>query len=178
MVNKGQQKDKPSLSPSSKSWDPKTATQSYGTVVFSFSCYGTDNIKETHGFGIQWKKLFFGHATSIHRQKRVFYCTWLPSSGQVLQLFVQVPPNGPLNITCQKTRSPKKILTKYTKLVFTLFSARFQALQLIPNVFIEDCHSWTKPPDGGIGINQVDQLTHQVDDVTTDQLMTTPYRLY
>ena len=54
------------------------------------------------------KETFFGHATSIHRQKRVFYCTWLPSSGQVLQLFVQVPPNGPLNITCQKTRSPKK----------------------------------------------------------------------
>ena len=24
-------------------------------------------------------------------------------------------------------------------------------------------------------VNQVDQLTHQVDDVTTDQLMTTPY---
>ena len=63
------------------------------------------------------KETFFGHATSIHRQKRVFYCTWLPSSGQVLQLFVQVPPNGPLNITCQKTRSPKKILTIYTKLV-------------------------------------------------------------
>ena len=62
------------------------------------------------------KETFFGHATSIHRQKRVFYCTWLPSSGQVLQLFVQVPPNGPLNITCQKTRSPKKILTIYTKL--------------------------------------------------------------
>ena len=32
--------------------------------------------------------------------------------------------------------------------------------------------------DGGIGIsNQVEQLTHQVNDVTTDQLMTTPYRL-
>ena len=29
---------------------------------------------------------------------------------------------------------------------------------------------------GGIDIsNQVEQLTHQVDDVTTDQLMTTPY---
>ena len=26
-------------------------------------------------------------------------------------------------------------------------------------------------------VNQVDQLTHQVDDVTTDQLMTTPYKL-
>ena len=26
-------------------------------------------------------------------------------------------------------------------------------------------------------VNQVDQLTHQVDDVTTDQLMTTPYNL-
>ena len=25
-------------------------------------------------------------------------------------------------------------------------------------------------------VNQVDQLTYQVDDVTTDQLMTTPYR--
>ena len=25
-------------------------------------------------------------------------------------------------------------------------------------------------------VNQVDQLTHQVDDVTTDPLMTTPYR--
>ena len=24
-------------------------------------------------------------------------------------------------------------------------------------------------------VNQVEQLTHQVDDVTTDQLMTTPY---
>ena len=24
-------------------------------------------------------------------------------------------------------------------------------------------------------VNQIDQLTHQVDDVTTDQLMTTPY---
>ena len=87
------------------------------------------------------RNFFWPCYSSIHRQKRVFYCTWLPSSGQVLQLFVQVPPNGPLNITCQKTRSPKKILTKYTKLVFTLFSARFQAFQLIPNVFIEDCHS-------------------------------------
>ena len=24
-------------------------------------------------------------------------------------------------------------------------------------------------------LNQVDQMTHQIDDVTTDQLMTTPY---
>ena len=27
-------------------------------------------------------------------------------------------------------------------------------------------------------VNQVDQLTHQVDDVTTDQLMTTPYMVW
>ena len=59
------------------------------------------------------------------------------------------------------------------------------------------CNSWTKPPGGrtvckrgwsGVAaesaelaelalVNQVDQLTHQVDDVTTDQLMTTPYWL-
>ena len=26
-----------------------------------------------------------------------------------------------------------------------------------------------------LSVNQVDQLTHQVDDVTIDQLMTTPY---
>ena len=59
---------------------------------------------------------------------------------------------------------------------------RFSLLILI--VHIEGSHSWTKPP-GGVAVelaelalvNQVDQLTHQVDDVTTDQLMTTPYSL-
>ena len=44
-----------------------------------------------------------------------FIAPGLPSS-KSFNFFVQVPPNGPLNITCQKTRSPKKILTIYTKL--------------------------------------------------------------
>ena len=40
-----------------------------------------------------------------------FIAPGLPSS-KSFNFFVQVPPNGPLNITSQKTQSPKKSSTK------------------------------------------------------------------
>ena len=75
-------------------------------------------------------------------------------------------------------------------IVFQNYSKKSQLKKTIP---IEGSHSFTKRPDGGTVcgrgwsglvaelaelalVNQVDQLTHPVGDVTTDhQLMTTPY---
>ena len=125
---------------------------------------------------------------------RVMVATMLTffSSSQTLEFLIRNLLWNRQTLVRQKTFSKSKIIEstfKTSRLCWTWWPQR--PLRPISHI-IEDIHSWIEPPGGGTVfrrgwssvaaelaelafVNQVDQLTHQVDDVTTDQLMTTPY---
>ena len=79
-------------------------------------------------------------------------------------------------VTDDEVRPCVKIHAQWLKIrKMSHFDWFSNAFKLTP---IGGSHSWTKPPGGVAVVNQVDQLTHQVVDVTIAQLMTTPYSLY
>merc|ERR1711963_638944 len=97
-------------------------SQSYGTVVsfLSFLVMAPLTISRKPRLWNTMKETFLDIA-----DKRVvqaaFIAPGLPSS-KSFNFFVQVPPNGPLNITCQKTQSPKK--SRSTRTGFYYFSEK------------------------------------------------------